>query len=576
VVTGPADQPADVHSEARLSYYCCGVRIDAVNLPDSAAQILRAAGERRSLAVHLCNAFTLSLAQDAPDFQSRLNSDDLNLPDGMPLVWIARHLGITSLTGRVYGPDLMLEVLDRGREFGVRHFFYGSSPEVLDRLSHQLMGRLPGLRIAGVEAPPYAALGEEEVELAIKKMHSANADIVWIGLGTPKQDEFVHRWAARIGLPTVAVGAAFDFFAGTQRQAPPVLQNAGLEWIYRLTREPRRLWRRYLFGNVTFLKGLAAEGTILECRLPESSGEDGDGVSVSVLMATYNRRAQTLRCLESLLSGGSHAALRVVVADDASSDGTRDAVRAAHPEVTVVEGSGTEYWAGGMCRAYTRAQDRPFDYLLWLNDDVILQRGAIDRLIETERQLHAVRGPIIVVGALQDPATGQTSYSGVRRRGIKRTSFSRITPGIAPRRAEAMNGNVVLISNAVAERLGGLDPAYRHGIGDYDYGLRAAAVGIETWIASGHVGECSRNDSPEGEVHVRENLRSVLSPKRMPIRGWLTFTKRHAGPLWPIFFASPYARAALQSCRTAAVNLFAFNAGRISGCCWGNLPPPSA
>ena len=265
---------------------------------------------------------------------------------------------------------------------------------------------------------------------------------------------------------------------------------------------------------------------------------------VTVLMTSFNRREQTLACLRSLFDMEGHAALHVVLVDDASSDGTAEAVREAFPDVTLVEGTGALYWAGGMRLAFERAWEQAFDYLLWLNDDVVLASDAVKLLIRTERELRPVRGPSIVVGALQDPATGATTYSGVARRGLRRTEFRQIAPGDAPRRAETMNGNVVLVPRDVAQRLGTFDQAYRHGIADYDYGLRGAAAGIETWVAPAFVGTCSRNAS--GTAPSRERLRTIISPKRLPPWGWLVFTRRHTGRMWPVYWLSPYVRAVLR------------------------------
>ena len=200
---------------ARASYYCCGVRVDAFTLEEAAEGIIGAARAPTSMAVHLCNAYTLSSARKDAGLKAALNADDMNLADGMPLVWLARRLGIASMTRRVYGPDLMLEVLDRGRDLGLRHYFYGSTRGVLDLLTQRLRCRLEGVEIAGSDAPPFRPATADEVDAAIERMHVTGADVVWIGLGTPKQDEFVHRFARRIGLPTVAIGAAFDFLAGT-------------------------------------------------------------------------------------------------------------------------------------------------------------------------------------------------------------------------------------------------------------------------------------------------------------------------------------------------------------------------
>ncbi|MDQ4069370.1 MAG: glycosyltransferase [Actinomycetota bacterium] len=261
-------------------------------------------------------------------------------------------------------------------------------------------------------------------------------------------------------------------------------------------------------------------------------------------MTSFNRSERTLACLRSLFASEGLVALRVILVDDASPDGTADAVRDAFPDVTLMEGTGSLYWAGGMRVAFERAWDQAFDYLLWLNDDVVLVDDAVGKLIRTERELGPHRGPCIVVGALRDPTTGSTTYSGVARRALRRTAFDQIPPGLAPRRADTMNGNVVLVPRHVAQRLGTFDPVYRHAIADYDYGLRAAAVGIETWIAPTFVGTCPRNGPPDARPS-GEGLRAIMAPKRLPPRAWLVFTRRHTGTMWPVYWASPYVRAML-------------------------------
>lgn len=237
----------------------CGVRIDAYQVDSAVEQLLVWGAERVGRAVHLCNAYTLSLALEDVDFTNLLNADDANLPDGMPLIWIARQLGLTHMRERVYGPDLMHATLDRGRAAGARHYLYGSSPDVVRRLAERLRNRFHGLELAGVESPPYRNLSEAEADLLVERIAASDATHVWVGLGTPRQDDFVHRFRRRINAPLIAVGAAFDFHADAVRQAPRVVQRAGLEWLFRLSTEPRRLWRRYLFGNSRFIAAVVRE-----------------------------------------------------------------------------------------------------------------------------------------------------------------------------------------------------------------------------------------------------------------------------------------------------------------------------
>lgn len=234
------------------AFLCCGVRIDAWDLDAAAAALTRRPG---AAAVHLCNAYTLSLARGDPSFAALLNRGDANFADGMPLVWIGKRLGLRDMS-RVYGPDLMTEVMDRGRESGLRHYLYGSTPEVVAELGRRLRVRFPGVSIVGEESPPFRPLAPEEEQATAARISAARPDVVWVGLGTPKQDAFVDVFRDRVEAPLVTVGAAFDFHAGTLRQAPRWMQDHGLEWGFRLAAEPRRLWRRYLVGNARFLTGV--------------------------------------------------------------------------------------------------------------------------------------------------------------------------------------------------------------------------------------------------------------------------------------------------------------------------------
>jgi N-acetylglucosaminyldiphosphoundecaprenol N-acetyl-beta-D-mannosaminyltransferase len=235
----------------------CGVRIDALNMACAVERLLHGGVEG---AVHLCNAYTLSLATHDDGYRQRLNDSALNLPDGMPLVWIARRLSLHELNDRVYGPTLMATCLDQGRRTGARHYLYGSTPQVLDALRNQIEARWPGAEIVGVESPPFRPLTDDELRASLQRVAAARATIVWVGMGTPKQDDLVHRMAAAQPGTYVAVGAAFDFIAGTKKQAPPWMQRSGLEWLYRLGSEPKRLWRRYLVGNTQFI------WSVIRCR----------------------------------------------------------------------------------------------------------------------------------------------------------------------------------------------------------------------------------------------------------------------------------------------------------------------
>lgn len=235
---------------------CAGVPITACE-PAVAARLVvdRAAGPLHSgQDVHLCNAYTLAQADRDVVLHALLRRATLNFPDGKSVVWANRlqHRGHHPPSTRVYGPDLMRAVVELGRPAGLRHYLLGSTPEVLTALTARLRGDYPGVRLVGVESPPFRDLTEAERQAQRDRIRRSRAQLVWVGLGTPKQDREAARLAAELPVVAVAVGAAFDFIAGTKRQAPRWMRSNGLEWCFRLAQEPRRLWRRYLFGNVRF------------------------------------------------------------------------------------------------------------------------------------------------------------------------------------------------------------------------------------------------------------------------------------------------------------------------------------
>ena len=254
-MTGRVGLPQDIDSRVP-SFTCCSVRIDAHTLDSAVDVLLSRPDSPEGRSVHLCNAATLALALRDPELQRRLNEGNLNLPDGMPLIWVGRRLGLDHLDGRVYGPDLMLATMDRGRESSLRHFLHGATEDVSAKLEAELRRRFPGIDIVGRDAPPFRELTSEEESALEARLVDLQPDIVWVGLGTPKQDVFVHHFRQRSPSTFVAVGAAFDFISGTKPQAPVWMQKRGLEWAYRLARGPKRLGSRYFVGNTRFVAGV--------------------------------------------------------------------------------------------------------------------------------------------------------------------------------------------------------------------------------------------------------------------------------------------------------------------------------
>jgi N-acetylglucosaminyldiphosphoundecaprenol N-acetyl-beta-D-mannosaminyltransferase len=232
-------------------------RVDATSYRHATGQVLdwAAAGESRYVCVATVN--NLIEGCDDPGYNALMEAADLVTPDGMPLVWGLRLLGVPGAS-RVYGPDLTPLVCEEAARRGVPVGFYGGQDDVLDDLAASLTARYPGLRIAYRWSPPFRPLTADEEDKVADDLVRSGTRVLFVGLGTPKQE----RWMAdHKGLPMVmlGVGAAFDFLSGRKRQAPRALQGLGLEWLYRLVQEPRRLWRRYLYRNPRFVALFAAQ-----------------------------------------------------------------------------------------------------------------------------------------------------------------------------------------------------------------------------------------------------------------------------------------------------------------------------
>jgi GT2 family glycosyltransferase len=267
-------------------------------------------------------------------------------------------------------------------------------------------------------------------------------------------------------------------------------------------------------------------------------------------MTVHNRRAETLACLRSLhRQGGDRVALTTYVVDDGSTDGTGAAVRSEFPEVRLLQGDGDLFWNGGMRKAFGAALAEGFDAYWWLNDDVELDADALEVLLATADELASRgAGPAIVVGAMRDPDDGHTTYGGRRRSRLRPLDFWVVEPSGAPEPVDTMNGNCVLIPSGVAHLVGTIDPAYRQKMGDFDYGLRAQEAGFGVWLAPRALGTCASHP-PRRTVDkpLVEEVRRLWSVKELPPHAWKVFVRRWAGPLWPVFWLSPYVK------RTAAL-----------------------
>lgn len=204
--------------------------------------------------INVCTVHTMLECVDDRRMADIVNSSTLAVPDGMPLVWLGRRAFPEADVQRCYGPDLMLAICEAGLVTGLRHCLYGGAPDVLELLEQNLKTKFPGLKVVERISPPFRDLTDAEEQQMATRINAALPDVVWVGLGTPKQDLWMGEFREKLKAPVlIAVGAAFNFHAGRLAQAPVWMQRTGLEWLYRLLREPRRLWKRYLVGNPRFL-----------------------------------------------------------------------------------------------------------------------------------------------------------------------------------------------------------------------------------------------------------------------------------------------------------------------------------
>ncbi len=229
-----------------------GMRVDATSYDDATHRIMAWARARESRYVCVANVHMVMEAYDTPDFRRIVNSADLVTPDGVPLVWVLRRLGARNQQ-RVYGPDLTLHVCEAAAREGMPVGFYGGHPGTLNALIHNLHCRIPSLRVAYAWSPPFRPLTAEEDATVVREINSSGVAILFVGLGCPKQERWMAAHKGKVQAVMLGVGAAFDFHAGRVPQAPPWMQRAGLEWLFRLAVEPRRLWRRYLKHNPRFV-----------------------------------------------------------------------------------------------------------------------------------------------------------------------------------------------------------------------------------------------------------------------------------------------------------------------------------
>jgi N-acetylglucosaminyldiphosphoundecaprenol N-acetyl-beta-D-mannosaminyltransferase len=236
-----------------------GILMNAVDYEAAVDFVIRAARERRGAAISALAVHGLMTGASDRQQKYRLNHFDLLVPDGHPVRWAMNWMYGTGLPDRVYGPNLTLKVCERAAAEKLPVYFYGSTPEVLSGLRRFLKERFPGLLVAGFEPSRFRRLSPSEKSEVVDQIRRSGAAIVFVGLGCPRQEVWAYEFRDALSMPVLAVGAAFPFFAGEVPQAPTWMQDRGLEWLFRLCAEPRRLWRRYVLLNPAYLVLVAVQ-----------------------------------------------------------------------------------------------------------------------------------------------------------------------------------------------------------------------------------------------------------------------------------------------------------------------------
>lgn len=228
--------------------------VPAMTFREAMQTLYEWAHDSKTRYVSTCTVYTLMRAMEEDEVFTALKAADMITADGMPLVWLQRSQGQRHAE-RVYGPDVMLALCERTKgDSEISHYLFGGLPGVPEELAQVLTERFEGINIAGTFSPPLADIGEEPDDQIVQRLNRSGASVIWVGLGSPKQDLWMHLYRPVLDAPLlIGVGAAFDFISGTKLQAPVWMRRRGLEWLFRLLQEPRRLWHRYLVYNIRFV-----------------------------------------------------------------------------------------------------------------------------------------------------------------------------------------------------------------------------------------------------------------------------------------------------------------------------------
>ncbi len=251
-------EPTTEHLKLRNVQAVLGAKIDALSWDDALARVTSWGAAHESRYVCICNVHSVVTATLDPEFMKIVNEADMATPDGAPVAWALRKLGSPEQQ-RISGPDLMWKYLQLAQSLDQSVYFYGSTEATLAKLRAAIKRKFPLLRITGMHAPPFRALSPQEDEAEIDIINQSGANIVFVGLGCPKQEKWMAAHRGRINAVMIGVGAAFDYHSGVVRRAPLWWQQHGLEWLYRLGSEPRRLFKRYMVTNTLFVFGFARQ-----------------------------------------------------------------------------------------------------------------------------------------------------------------------------------------------------------------------------------------------------------------------------------------------------------------------------
>lgn len=250
-----------------------GVRVSALDYNKAVAATIDAAKAKASFGITALAVHGVMTGHQDPEQRYRLNALDIVTPDGQPVRWALNRLYSANLRDRVYGPNLMLNLCEAAANEGLPVFLFGATEDTLNKLSANLKTRFPELQIAGMKASAFRQLNEAEWSDLADCIRNSGAKLVFVGLGCPRQEIWVYEMRDKLQMPRIAVGAAFDFHAGNVRQAPLWIQNIGLEWLYRLTQDPRRLWKRYIFLNPQYMAGVFLQWLGLHSIDPNTAKE---------------------------------------------------------------------------------------------------------------------------------------------------------------------------------------------------------------------------------------------------------------------------------------------------------------